>query len=461
MVSILLVDDEQDWLQGVSRTLCGHKIAHKNSIHKARTGAEALNILQNHQIDLALLDLNLENESGEDILEQILRIHPQQNVVMMTGSNSIQDAVACIKKGAKDYFVKSIAVAELMANIKRIIKIRELELENAAIKKSSGHAEFHEYLTCSDKIHALFDYTRTIAKSSHNILISGESGVGKGVLARLIARMARPDQPFVSVNVAGYDELMFADALFGHAKGAYTGADSTREGMIKQAGNGVLFLDEIGDLSPQSQVKLLYLLQDGEYQPLGSDKTEKTNARFIFASNKDLALKVRDNTFRSDLFFRLNTHRIHIPPLRERKEDISLLVQSFAEQAAQEFSKTTPIFTGQFIEQISALSLPGNVRQIKSIIYDLVTRYTGIIDATQLSAMKDYTDFMEDTAAGTAVSLPVLLQGKLPTVEEMTNQLVRSAMDQADGNQVRAAQLLGISQPTLSRRLRKIKGLPE
>jgi DNA-binding NtrC family response regulator len=460
MVAILLVDDELEWMQGISRTLSGYKVASKKSIYMATNGTEARDILSQQDIDLVLLDLYLKDESGEELLEEILLLSPGQDVVVMTGSNSTENVVSCIKKGAVDYFVKSTPVNELMANIQRVLKIRQLQRENDDIRKqitvrAADYKAFERYITRSPQMFALFDYIKLVAKSPYHILITGESGVGKGLIAKIIGEMAQPTRPFVSTNVAGYDELMFADALFGHVKGAYTGAEGVRQGIVKQAQDGVLFLDEIGDLSLQSQIKLLYLLQDREYLPLGSDKIEKTTAKFILASNQDLGLKVREKTFRSDLFFRLNTHRIHIPALRLRKEDIPLLIQFFAEKTAREMSKDTPVFTDRFIDQMMLLHLPGNIRQLQSIISDLVICNSSIIDIEKLSDLKNHTDFMEKSD-GSDDCENSKSEDKLPTIKQMTEQLIRKAMRQSGGNQVKAAQLLGVSQPTLSRWLKKV-----
>lgn len=460
MVSILLVDDELEWMQGISRTMNSYKVAPRKSIYMATNSAEARETLNNKSIDLILLDLYLENESGEDLLEEILLSHPKQAIVVMTGSNSTENAVSCIKKGAIDYFVKSTPVNELMANIQRVLKIRSLERENENIRKqltirSADYHEFSRYITNSPQMFAIFDYIKLVAKSPYNILITGESGVGKGLIAKIIGEITCPNKPFVAANVAEYDELMFADALFGHINGAYTGVAGVRQGIIKQADDGVLFLDEIGDLSMPSQIKLLYLLQDREYQPLGSDKVEKTAAKFILASNQDLSLKIKEKTFRSDLFFRLNTHRIHIPALRNRREDIPLLINFFSEQTAREMSKPKPIFTDRFINRMTMLHLPGNTRQLQSIISDLVIRNGNIIDIEQLRDIQSYSDFMEKSQ-GEEEQSGDGQDEHLPTIKEITKQLIRRAMLQSGNNQAKAAHLLGVSQPTLSRWLKRL-----
>lgn len=460
MLSILIVDDEKDWLHSLKRTLYSYKITGRENIHLASNGREMFEVLESKKIDLVILDLFLENENGEDLLEQILAADPAQYVVFMTGSNSVENAVECMKKGAKDYLVKSTPVDELVHNFRRIAKIRELELENQFMKKQAlsrpAYAEFSKYVTQSPQIFSIFEYMRSLAKTSQHILITGESGAGKGIVAKLAASMLRPGKPFVSINVAGYDDQMFADALFGHVKGAFTGAERQREGMLRQAEGGVLFLDEIGDLALQSQVKLLYLLQDGEYQQLGSDDIQKAQVKFIFASNQDLALKLQEKAFRNDLFFRLNTHRIHLPPLRQRPEDIPLLVSYFAGQAAAELGKAQPVFSDGFMEKLRNMRLPGNIRQLRSIIYDLAVRHDGLIGAEHLENTDEYEPGTTSMAAGE--NTLKLDANTLPTVQEVTDQLIRLALEKSGGNQQRAAQMLQISQPTLSRRLKRMRG---
>ena len=462
-LSVLLVDDEQDWLESLRRTLYSYGITGRDNIHLATNGPEMFELIKHRKVDLIILDLFLADAMGEDLLVQILAHDPTQYVIFMTGCNNVETAVECMKKGARDYLIKSTPVSELVDNIKRIAKIRSLELENQYMKSrelyAANHEGFSEYLTRSPQIFHLFDYIRSIAKTSHHVLITGESGVGKGIMARIVAHILRPGKPFVSVNVAGYDDQMFADALFGHVKGAFTGADRHRNGMISQAGGGVLFLDEIGDISLQSQVKLLYLLQDSVYQQLGSDETIMTTVKFIFASNQDLSVKLGEKKFRNDLFFRLNTHRIHIPPLRQRPEDIPLLVAYFAKETASELGKETPVFSDSFMEKIQSMPLPGNTRQLKSIIYDLVTRHGGVITVGHLDHPEYSSEFSPVRAKvpdRAGIDVPAD-NGCLPTLGEMTDQLIRLAMQKSGGNQVGAARMLQISQPTLSRKLKKMQ----
>ncbi len=456
-MSILIIDDDTKWVDGIARTLEAFGIAERNAIFKASSPETAFNALAEREPDLILLDLFLDGASGEDLLEEMLRNHPDRHIVIMTGSDSVKNAVSCIKKGAKDYFVKSADEDELMNNIRRIMRIRTLEKENEEIKKIAekerDYGDFKEYITYSPAIFSLFEYVKSIAKTSNHILITGESGVGKGIFAKIISSVMRGDKPFISVNVAGYDDQMLADTLFGHIKGAFTGAASTRQGIIKKASDGVVFLDEIGDLSVQSQIKLLCLLQDGIYQQLGSDDFIKTPAKFIFATNQNLIEKMNDGRFRSDLYFRLSTHKIHIPPLRERPEDIMPLCSYFAGEAAKELGKAKPGFTESFKDKIMSMKFPGNIRQLRGAIYDLTARCGEIIDGKDVEKLM-HTDGLYESR--TKPRSGRSMDKDFPTIEETTDKLIKEALEISGGNQQRAAYLLGISQPTLSRRLKRM-----
>lgn len=303
---------------------------------------------------------------------------------------------------------------------------------------------FKDFITKSSRMHSVFKYLTALAVSPYPILITGESGVGKGVLAKATAELSRPGRPFVSINVSGLDDHAFSDTLFGHRKGAFTGADSNRPGAIQKADDGTLFLDEIGDLPNTLQVKLLYLAQDGEYQQLGSDAASKSRARLIFATNQNLEDKCRAGEFRQDLYYRLNTHFVHIPPLRERPEDIQILFHHFISQASQEFQRSVPEITQDALDLISAYSFPGNTRQLRAICFDVLARTQNKIQA------KDLQSYL--TSNETKIDLN---DSPLPKVDEVIDQLICDAMKLAGNNQTKAAAMIGISQSTLSRRLRK------
>ena len=450
MISILLIDDEKDWLVSFKRTLLQNNITSSENIYIVQTEKEALALLTQVSIDLVFLDLMLGGVSGKDVLSTLKNIYPELAVIIMTGVNDIHTALDCGKLGATDYMIKTGLIEELISNIRRIVKIRQLEKENNALKHGffssvEKFPAFKNFITASAQMHTIFKYLSAVSVSSYPILLTGESGVGKGVLAKAIADLARPGLPFISVNVGGLDTQVFSDTLFGHKKGAFTGAESNRMGAVQQADNGTLFLDEIGDLPNTSQLKLLYLTQDGEYQQLGSDVLYKSRARFIFATNQNLDEKCKSGKFRTDLYYRLNTHFVYIPPLRERKEDIPLLFEHFISEAAHEFGKTVPEVADGIIDMLLTYDFPGNTRQLKAICFDLMASSQGIITIRDL---KKY--LMGVTGKNESFAIK-----DLPKVDEVIDKLIDQAMVLAKNNQTKAAAMIGISQSTLSRRLRK------
>ncbi len=268
--------------------------------------------------------------------------------------------------------------------------------------------------------------------------------------------MSNRNGPIISVNVAGLDDNIFADTLFGHNKGAFTGADQARLGMIEQAKNGTLFLDEIGDLTLASQVKLLRLLQEGEYYPLGSDRPKRIHARVIVATHQNLEKKLQSGEFRKDLYYRLRVHQVEVPPLRQRKDDIPLLLEYFLKEAAEEFNKTKPTIPKELILLLENYAFPGNVRELKALVYDAMSQHQA-----KILSMDVFRRALGTTAAAL---LPKQNQSNfvafnadnsLPTLQEVTDLLVEEAMTRAQGNQSLASRLLGISQPALSKRLKK------
>jgi DNA-binding NtrC family response regulator len=309
---------------------------------------------------------------------------------------------------------------------------------------------------------SIFKYCEAIGCGSHPILITGETGVGKELVAEAVHAISGREGRLVAVNVAGLDDNVFSDTLFGHIKGAFTGAASIRKGYIEKAGGGSIFLDEIGDSSAASQVKLLRLLDKREYLPLGSDMAKATNARFIFATHKDLIDLVKSGQFRKDLFFRLQTHHIHIPPLRERLEDLPLLMEYFIVSAAEEFHKDIPSFDTELVSYLSGYAFPGNIRELKSMVFDAVGRNqadrlsshlfvraverdgTGVVGhpSSQLSPLEESDrDWLSQVVP-------------LPKLKEMTEDLIAEALRRSNNNQRQAAGMLGITPQALNQRLK-------
>jgi transcriptional regulator with PAS, ATPase and Fis domain len=297
-----------------------------------------------------------------------------------------------------------------------------------------------------------------ICLSQQPVLVTGETGTGKELIAKAIHTLSRPDGEYVAVNVAGLDDNVFSDSLFGHKRGAYTGAERPREGLIATAAGGTLFLDEIGDLGESAQVKLLRLLQDGKYYPLGSDQPRSSSARVIVATNCDITQLARQGKFRKDLFYRLRGHHIHIPPLRERKDDLPLLVNYFLEKSAQALQKPTPTPPVALYSLLKNYSFPGNVRELEAMIHDAVTRHqSGMLSLKSFKEAMDFEQVSDDEYGSeiesAAEALSELFPDRLPTLKEAENCLIEEAMRRADGNQGIAAGILGLTRQALNKRL--------
>jgi len=304
---------------------------------------------------------------------------------------------------------------------------------------------------------AAFEYIHRIAESSQPILITGETGTGKELIAKSIHKASKLKGEMVTVNAAGLDDNVFSDTLFGHVKGAFTGADRARRGLIEKANFGTLFLDEIGDLSSMSQVKLLRLLQEGEYLPIGQDESKHSTARIITATNINLWLLEGQGRFRKDLNYRLRTHHINIPPLRDRLDDLPLLVSHFLGKAAKSLNKKKPTAPKELVPLLSTHSFPGNIRELEAMIFDAVSRHT--IKILNLNTFKSHMEKVRkrekrkrtiDEPPQPSVTFPE----ELPTIKEATKLLVEEAMKRASGNQTIAAKMLGISRQALGKRLK-------
>jgi DNA-binding NtrC family response regulator len=317
---------------------------------------------------------------------------------------------------------------------------------------------FENIITADQEMLAIFQYVTSIAKTSEPVLITGETGVGKELIAKAIHQQSDLKGRLVPVNTAGLDDTMFSDTLFGHRKGAYTGADKSRSGLIERAEGGTLFLDEVGDLTPASQVKLLRLLQEGEYMPLGQDALKHAKIRIITVTNQDLWLLQKTGRFRKDLNFRLRTHHIHVPPLRDRQGDLPLLVDHFLEKAASALGKKKPTPPRELVPLLLTYSFPGNIRELQAMIFDAISRHTNKV--LSLNSFKrhiheghKYMPPTEHIVEGEPSYLR--FPKELPTIKEATRILVAEAMKRGGGNQSIAARMLGITQQALSKRLKK------
>lgn len=325
-------------------------------------------------------------------------------------------------------------------------------------KKLYHPGAFSKIISQNDSMISIFHYVESVAPTMHPVFITGETGVGKGLLAEAIHKLSHRKGPFIHVNVSGIDANLFADTLFGHVKGAYTGANKERTGLCEKAASGTLFFDEIGDLDRSSQIKLLNLFQERKYYPIGQDQPKLCRARFITATNCDIDHMVENNIFRKDLFFRLHTHRIHLPPLRERRDDLPILVDYFLRQSAKKLNKKKPSVYKEMIQLLNAYSFPGNIRELQSMIDDALCRHKS--HALSLKTFKSYIN-RQNQQNYVNVDINNTLHNvfnyfeDLPTIKEATEQLVREALKRANGNLSIAAPILGISRQALGKRLKR------
>ncbi len=307
------------------------------------------------------------------------------------------------------------------------------------------------------KMLSVFQYIEAIAQSSQPVLITGETGVGKELVAKAIHMASQLKGPMITVNVAGLDDNVFSDTLFGHTKGSFTGADRIRHGLIEKADGGTLFFDEIGDLTPTSQVKLLRLIQEGEYLPLGQDELKYSNARIITATNVDLWVLHRKGTFREDLNYRLRTHHINVPPLRDRMDDLPLLLDHFFHKAANELKKKKPTPPKELLPLLLTYSFPGNIRELEAMVFDAVSRHTHKV--LSLDTFSSYIHNGRENNKAAAIEeaggvMLVSFPDELPTIKEAVNLLVDEAMNRAGGNRTVAAKMLGVSRQAVGKRLK-------
>jgi DNA-binding NtrC family response regulator len=461
LFGLLLVDDEAPWLRTLSMTLEGP--GGITNIVTCQDSREVLTLLARQDIGLVLLDLTMPHISGEELLGSIVEQYPDVTVIVLSGMNQLETAVRCMRIGAFDYLVKTVDEERILDAVRRAIMIQELWRENREMRSRllNDRLEFPEafskIITRNMTLRSIFKYIEAVAKGSQPILITGESGVGKELVARAVHALSHVSGALIAVNVAGLDDNMFSDTLFGHLRGAFTGAENARRGMIEQAEGGTLFLDEIGDLSLTSQVKLLRLIQEGEYYPLGSDTPRRLQARIVVATHCDLTAKQRSGQFRTDLFYRLRAHHVHIPPLRERKDDLPLLLDFFLDEACREFGKKVPTYTKELLTLLSNYSFPGNMRELRSMVYDAVSLHTSKMLSMYvfIQAMGMKGDVQPDAEAGQGGGYnPFTVCEELPSLGAAVDLLLSETMRRSDNNQTIASRILGISQPALSKRLK-------
>ncbi len=445
---ILIVDDEPEILVAVDTAL---QMAGYDNIITISDSRDVIRQMERQIPCLMILDLNMPHINGSRLLKIVRKTYPKIPVIILTGDIEVDTAVKCMKIGAMDYVVKPVEEERLLASVKQALAFINLEnkIQDSPVSDLFSQIKnpkaFNKIITQDEKMHSIFHYIEAVSPSSQPVLIFGETGVGKELIGQSIHTLSKRKGKLIVVNVAGLDDNVFSDTLFGHVQGAFTGAQQARQGLIEQAAGGTLLLDEIGDLALTSQIKLLRLLQEREYLPLGSDKIQHSDARIIASTNLDLWALEKKGAFRKDLIYRLSTHTLTLPPLRDRLLDLPLLLDRFICQAADELDKPVPDIPKTLIEQMEAYPFKGNIRELKSMVYDAISRHKkGPIKANLFKGL-GLSDLKENKDTS------------LPTLKEASNELVEKAMKQTGNNQSAAAVILGISQQALSKRLKKLK----
>lgn len=456
---IMLVDDDPSHLEYTARIVEKNFTQTPVCIEDSR---KVLSTLDTGDFCLILLDLNMPHINGLDLLTDINFKFPEIPVVIVTAAEDSETVVSAVRQGAFDYVTKASGKNRFIAAVSKAIKhyftMKELDKLKEEFFDPADHSIIsHRFVTNSSRMTRIFGYMKNIAPTPTPVLITGETGVGKELIAELIYDMSGMKGRMIKVNVSGLDDTVFSDTLFGHVKGAFTGADAMREGLVKSAENGVLFLDEIGDLQQGSQVKLLRLLQDNSYYPLGSDSIRQINTKIVAATNRDLKKMSETGEFRKDLYYRLMFHNITIPPLRERKEDIFPVTEHLLAEIAEKYNIRKPSITAPALMLMTGYDYPGNVRELEGILYDMVAEtYPETIDEKLIAdyfRRKGLKLEIQEEITGIADRLDIDYRGSFPTIKEVSDHLIKMALDQAEGNISKAAQLLGINRQTIYRHL--------
>ncbi|MBI5641882.1 MAG: sigma-54-dependent Fis family transcriptional regulator [Deltaproteobacteria bacterium] len=463
-VNILIVDDERDMREFLEIML-------RKEGYGARgmdSAKAALDFCRDNPVDLVISDIRMPGMGGVDFLKALKELDPDTLVIMITAYASVETAIEAMKAGAYDYFTKPFNIDEIKLNIKKALKLRSLELENRLLKKDlKTKYGFSNIVGTSPRMAEIYSFIMSIAKTKTNVFVTGESGTGKELVARAIhLESDRKDKPFVAINCGAIPENLLESELFGHQKGAFTGAVANKEGLAEQADGGTLFLDELTELPLHLQVKLLRFIQERNFRRVGATADISVDIRLIAASNKDLEAEVKAGRFREDLFYRLNVIRIGLPPLRERKEDIPALSRYFLEKFSLEHGKNIKRLSEGALKCLVEYDYSGNVRELENIMERAVALETTDIITTE--SLPSYLRERAETVHGAAnlanpgIGVPVPSGGVdlEKTIEEFEKAIIIDALKKSGGVKKRAAELLGLSFRSMRYKLSKYE-IPE
>ncbi len=442
VIKVLLAEDEQN----LSRILETQLRKRGFDVEVAPDGRVAIDALRGQEFDVALVDLVMPEVDGIGVLREAMELDSPPEVVIVTGNGTVETAIAAMKLGAYDYLTKPCRVAELDIVVRRAYEKRRLAQENLRLQtRLSRHEEFPEIVTASPLMEDVLELAGKIAGSDSAVLICGESGTGKELVARAIHRLSpRADGPLTDINCAAIQENLLESELFGHERGAFTGAMTRKLGLFELADSGTLFMDEIAELAPRLQSKLLRALESGEFYRVGGTQKVRTDIRLLAATNRDIETEVAEGNFREDLYYRINTLTVLIPPLRDRPEDIPVLARHFLKQHA---TGEPPELTDETIETLVQYSWPGNVRELRNIIERLA-----ILRAGQEIRAQDLPRDMTASRRTDGASGPLI--GQAVSLEHLERAHIEAVLKRENWHQGRAAETLGISPKTLYRKIR-------
>ena len=447
--TLLVVDDEEVQLNSMAGFL--RKQGYR--VFAASTPAKALELVRENTIDVVLTDFKMPGMSGVELLAAIKEINPEIDVVVMTAFGSIESATEAMKLGAVDYLTKPIDLQQLRLTLHHVLERKQLLSENRQLREQlASKFRFEGIVSQSAAMEQVLNLAARVANSNATVLITGETGTGKELIARAIHFAGpRKEKPFIPVNCAALPENLLESELFGHEKGAFTGADRQRKGRFELADGGTLFIDEVGEIPPPVQIKLLRVLQERAFERLGGTETLRVDVRVVAATHRDLDEMIRDGRFREDLYYRLNIISIRIPPLRQRREDIPPMVDAFVQRFSQENGKPITGVSREAMDLLMKYDYPGNVRELENIIQQaVVLTRSDIITSDDLPPRVREPKRDEDAA-------PEFDHGTFTErVEAFEKSLIRQALQQAGGVQTRAAELLGISERHLRYKLKKL-----
>lgn len=445
-ITVLVVDDERSNLESLEKIFAREGVR----VLSAPDAKRALELLRSHRVHVVLTDLMMPGTTGLELLRAVKQVAPDVEVVLMTAYGSVEVAVNAMRDGAYDFVEKPLKRVSIVKSVRKAAEKQKLVAENRSLKDEIKRLVHREIIGSSSALRRVIDVATQAAPSQATVLILGESGTGKELLARYIhERSARCRGPFVAVNCAAIPETILESELFGHERGAFTGATAKKDGRFAKAAGGTLFLDEIGELSPSVQVKLLRVLQEGEYEPLGGN-VAKADVRIVAATNRDLVAEVAAARFREDLYYRLNVIAITAPPLRARREDVPLLVDHFLGLYCAKNGRQRLQPTRGALERLTDYAWPGNVRELENVIERAV-----VLSRSDALSESDLPDHLSSELSPTSTALTFEIGTPL---DEIELRVIRETLRHTRGDKSVAAQLLGISTRTI---YRKLDGVPE